>query len=114
MRRLAQPKVTGTASNSLIWYTNEFAFFPESNTPPTQKKKLLNLQIGAFDNKSITFNRVFHPHVDCASTYFPLWAFNYDDGFVYFLITMGLCLAALIYVSITLYGLDIPGKFIFL
>lgn len=40
-------------------------------------------------------------------------AFNCDDGYVYFLITMRLCLAVLIYVSITLfYGLGIPGKFI--
>lgn len=51
--------------------------------------------------------------VDCVSTEFSLLAFKWDDGFVYFLITMGLCLALLIYVSITpLYCLDGPGKFI--
>lgn len=49
----------------------------------------------------------------CVLTYFSIKAFNCDDGFVYFLITMRLFLTLLIYVSITLfYCLGLPGQFI--
>lgn len=44
----------------------------------------------------------------------PMKPFNSDDEYVDFLITMRLCLAELIYVSILLlYGLCIPGYCIF-
>lgn len=104
----------------LIWYRNKAAFFPKVGIIPSPLHTPFEIEFVKFANWCLwqQINYIYpcvSPRVDCGSTYFPLWAFNCDDGFVYFLITMGMCLAVPIYASITLfYCLDIPGKFIFL
>lgn len=91
-------------------------FFQSQHPAPTLlTNKLIHLQIGAFDNKSIMILtvcfspcglRVDVPPFELLTVMMDLFIHDYNG--------MGLhCLAVLIYVSITLYCLDISGKLIF-